>query len=351
MHSLLNTSAEAKVSQEDTTDVSIIPAPTTIISKEIIPDPDKIKLPHNKVSKNTVSELLVSPKKTPSFMSRLFVVLKEFLAPFFEGLDLLTSIYNNYKNEQKLPIFFMTLAGIIAILFGAGFLLQYSLQYLGVYQILFKIALGTFLAGGAIIIGIKLYSKSNAYREYAASLMGLGVLVNYVMIYFLADLGKFPIFSSVLVGFGLVLGNTLLSLFLALRYASKIVAVLSLIGGVLTPVFIGAFENGNFYYFYLWLLSIASLYLAKRINWNLLRYIVFVCITIAVEYFVFVSTPNSVLFTVYSHLFAYTFFYVLSVEGKRFKELTTSLDLLFFTGVLSFIIYIPITSSTCPPMD
>ena len=339
LQSLLNSSSEVEVSQKDTSGVSIIPALTTIISNEITTDAPKVNTPQKAVSKTPVFEPIVRSKKTPSLVSNFLVVLKEFLVPFFTGVDLLTSVYKKYKSEQKLPIFFMTLAGVLAILFGAGFLLQYSLQYLGVYQVLFKIILGTLIAGGAIILGIKLYHKSSAYREYAASLMGLGVLVNYLMLYFLADLGNFPILSSVLFGFGLVVGNTFLSLFLALRYESKIVTVLSLLGGVLTPVFINAFENGNFYYFYLWLLSIASLYLAKKINWNLLIYIVFVSITVAVEYLVFVSTPNTLLFAVYSHLFAYTFFYVLSVEGKRFKALATSLDLVVFTGVLSVFVY------------
>ncbi len=68
-----------------------------------------------------VESVTVPIFKEPKEPSIVEQKLADLLSPLNAGLELLISIYSKYKTEKKLPIFFMTIAGIIAILFGAGF--------------------------------------------------------------------------------------------------------------------------------------------------------------------------------------------------------------------------------------
>lgn len=189
--------------------------------------------------------------RVPKRPSKLELRIKELVSPLNAGLELLLGVYTKYKNEKKLPIFFMTIAGIIAILFGAGFLMQLSFSKLGMYQGVVKIGSGFVFAIASIVVGSRLSKKDGVFKEYAAALISMGIILNYLMIYFLADLGNFPILSNAIFGFSLIFLNTIVSIYFSLKYEAKIISVISLVGGALTPFYLGEFTDGNLYFLYL----------------------------------------------------------------------------------------------------
>jgi len=277
--------------------------------------------------------------RAPKTPSKLELRIKELLSPLNAGLELLFSVYTKYKAEKKLPIFFMTIAGIMAILFGAGFLMQLSFSKLGVYQGVVKIGSGFVFAIASILIGSRLSKKDGAYKEYAASLISLGVILNYLMIYFLTDLGNFPILSSAIFGFSLIFLNTLASIYFSLKYEAKIISVISLIGGASTPFFLDEFTDGNLYFLYLWFLVVGTSYVAKKINWKSLNYVTFVIAFGTIEYMAFNYYPGLTTYAIYFHLFAYTFFFLSLFDGLKLKDSLEKVDIIILSGNLSFFLY------------
>ena len=278
--------------------------------------------------------------------SSLKLGIKRILEPLHAGISLLSNIYDKYKQEGKLPIFFMTLAGILAILFGFGYLLQYSLKYLGNYAEVAKIGLGfifSFTVGG---IGIHLYSRNENYQEYGSALISLGIILNYLLIYFLSDLGNFPILSSGILGFSLIILNTIIAILLSLRFKTKIIAVLFLIGGALAPFYLNSNSDGSLYYLYLWLLTIGANVVAQRINWKTLHYLSFIVSLGLLEVMVFTYQPDTNLFTAYYHLYAYLFFYYSIFNKYSIRKSLEKHDILILAGNLSLFVFNLYTSYT-----
>jgi hypothetical protein len=294
------------------------------IEKEIRYDPDPIAPPTPKA------------KLEPSSFE---LGLQKVLEPFHDGFALVGKLYNKYKDEGKLPIFFMTIAGILAILFGFGYLLQYSLKYLGAYAEVVKIGLGFAFAFSAGGIGIRLYKKNENYQEYGSALISLGLILNYLLIYFLSDLGNFPILSSSILGFSLIILNTGIAIFLSLRFQTKIIAVLFLLGGALAPFYLHSTSDGELYYLYLLLLTVGANIVAYRIEWKTLHYLSFIVSFGLLEMVVFSHQPNSLLFTIYYHLFAYLFFYYTLFRKNSIRPSLEKNDLIILSGNLSFLLY------------
>ncbi len=313
--------------------------------------PEKETIPIKKVVKETVSirdtdtSTVVQPEpprfkiSEPRPPSQFDLKVKEFLGPINEGVELLLGVYSKYKTEGKLPIFFMTIAGILAILFGFGYLMQLSLQYLGAYQEPFKIGLGftTSIVLGAI--GIRLSRKGETLKEYGSALISLGIILNYLMIYFLSDLGNFPLLASGILGFSLISLNTLVSIFFSLKYEAKVISVISLIGGAFAPLYLNAMGDGSLYYLYLWFLAIGSSYVSRKTNWKTLSYLTFAVALGSLEFMVFNYSPGNLIYAVYYHLFAYLFFYIALFDGARLKNSIVKADIVILVSSLSFLLF------------
>ena len=237
-----------------------------------------------------------------------------------DGAEFLHSVYLKYKREKKLPIFFMTIAGGLALLYGIGFFLQYTLETTGKYAQVIKIAGGFLAALTAIAFGFKLYRRDEQYREYASSLMSLGIILNYVMIYFLSGLGNFPTLSSSVLGFGLIVTNTLAGILISLRYEAKVISILTIAGGAFAPMYLKSTGDSSSYYLYLWILSVGACYVAHRIRWKQLYYFTFTMVSLLVGSLVIIEGQKAELFTLYHHLFAYLFLGVTLMDGKRWKD-------------------------------
>jgi len=145
----------------------------------------------------------------------------------------------------------MTIAGVAAILFGFGYLMQISFQHLGIYSDVVKIGLGFVSALVAMGIGARLHFKNEKFREFGSSLIALGIILNYLMVYFLTSLSDFPVLSSGFLGFLLIVANTGISVYFAMKCETKVIAVLTLMGGSLTPFYLNSNGDSTYYFMYL----------------------------------------------------------------------------------------------------
>jgi uncharacterized membrane protein len=322
--------------EDSTSESFVLPEKKTTPIKE-----EKVKEEVNLHYKDTVIQTEPPKIKTrePSTPSPFDLKVKELLRPINEGVELFLNAYTKYKSEGKLPIFFMTMAGIVTILFGFGYLMQLSLKYLGAYQEPFKIGLG--FASSILIgaIGIRLSRREKTLKEYGSALISLGIILNYLMIYFMSDLGSFPVLSSGILGFSLICINTLVSIFFSLKYEAKVISSISLIGGAFAPLYLNAMGDGNLYFLYLWLLAAGSCYVAKKTDWKTLNYLTFAVTLGSLEFMVFNQSPSHLIYTAYYHLFAYLFFFLALFDGFRLKNSLDKADIVILVSSLSIFLY------------
>ncbi|WP_196894372.1 DUF2339 domain-containing protein [Aureivirga marina] len=273
------------------------------------------------------------PRETPAFILEISAIF----SPFFSGLDLFKQLYSKYKTEGKLPIFFMTIAGIIAILFGLGYFLQSDL--LGIYSDVLRNVLGFGVAITIGFMGIRLQKKEKIYQEFGSALISLAILLGYLVTYYTTQMTSFPIFSSATVGFLLIVATTGISIFLSFKFETKIIALLSLIGGALAPLFLENSGNSDLYFAYLWILIFAANFIANKIKWNELNYISFILFVAIVETSIFYTPSNSIFFIGILHAFAYLFFYIVLFEKTKLKKTLTKDMVFILAGNLSLLLY------------
>ena len=140
-------------------------------------------------------------------------------------------IYGHYKSQNKLPVFFMTLGGVVALLFGFGYLMQFAED---IYFEFAKIGSGLAAAAVATWWGRRLLVEYERYSEFGSALLGLGLSLVYLSLYTMSESAYMP-WAGGAVGVLLLLANTAWGAWLALRYDTKVVAFISLLGGACVP--------------------------------------------------------------------------------------------------------------------
>lgn len=295
------------------------------------------------VQKTNVKKTVVVKEKKPSILltnSLTQTVLDVIFPPFKELSSFFSDTYQHYKSENKLPVFFMTLAGIVIMLFGFGFLAQYAVvNYADSLNNWVKLGMGMAVTSAVLLWAIRLSSKSQKFKEFGSALVGLTIIANYLFIYFLCEsyLG-----FSVLEGFLLIVANTGIALWLALRYETRIVAILSLIGGACVPFYL-PLSGGTELYFYfgfLFLLTISAVYTAHKISWSVLQNIAFFMSLGMIEYFVFSIEvfENQSIYAIIFHAFAYLFFFISLWDGKKIKSTLDKESVFMMAGNVGFFI-------------
>jgi len=244
-------------------------------------------------------------------------LLSTILGPFTALLSSFSKIYQHYKNQGKAPVFFLTLAGIITLVMGFGYLLQYSFnEYLPPVG---KVSIGYFCALAILIFSIKLAKTRLDMSEYSASLIGLSVILFYLCSYFLgpyyqliSDLNTF-ILLSLISAAGYILSKL---------YETRIVAFISLLGGALSPIFLTSIISSSplLYLSFLLLICIGALALSFTIRWQLLAQLSFV-LSIALVEFVLLQANHiqSITAILLVHLFFYKMYINLYYQWYKFK--------------------------------
>ena len=270
------------------------------------------------------------------------LILEIIGSPIASLWEFVGKYYNQYKEKNQLPVFFMTLAGIGALLFGFGYLMQLSISYLGNLSELIKITFGFACSAGITWWATQLYQKGNKYEDFCSALMGLSVALNYLFIYFLSNLSNVnPGLSSPLTGFALIMGNTTFAIIIALRYQTKIVALLSLLGGAFAPFYLNSEGGSPLYFIYLWILCASSIYLARKIKWKTLGIIGFITSSSIIELSVLndVNSFSLGVYTIIFHAFAYLFIWYSLFNDKQITDTLNKSSVVLITGNISVFLF------------
>ncbi|WP_445778227.1 DUF2339 domain-containing protein [Shewanella sp.] len=205
-----------------------------------------------------------------AMFSQLAEAISEFSAAAIAPLSGLTeqakSVYQHYQAKGSGPVFLMTLAGIITLTLGFGYLLQFSINHW--FSELAKALLGLGVANGIIAGGIFIRQKRAGMEDFGSGLVGLGLILNYLCLYFLG-----PYFTIIpdTACFGLLLLNTLLGYGLSFKLNTKVVAIVALLGGSLAPLML--LDGGQtplLYLPYLALIGVCSMVQSHKLAWPIL---------------------------------------------------------------------------------
>lgn len=155
--------------------------------------------------------------------------------------------------------------GVLALIFGVAFFLKYAFEndWIGETG---RVAIGIISGMVLIYLGDFLRKKYNAY---AATLTGGGIAVLYLSIYasfaYYQLVGQIPAFFAMMI-------ITAMGAFLAVRYEQISLAILSILGGFLTPLLISTSTNNQIELFcYITVLNLGILGISYYRNWQKLN--------------------------------------------------------------------------------
>ncbi|MDE1464192.1 DUF2339 domain-containing protein [Spartinivicinus poritis] len=290
------------------------------------------------IGSESTSETPSSTEERPNKLVDAFnwlVSVVVYIGPLARLIEQITLIYKHYQEQGKAPVFLMTAAGITTLVIGFGYLLQYSFTEFLPFYAKFVVC---YLAGIAVSsIGCWLCIKKPAFSEYGSSLIGLGIIVGYLVTYFLG-----PYFEVVneLTSFFIFGAITLVSYGLAIIFETKVVATVTLLGGSLSPIVTG--ENivvDQTFVLYLFLLAVANLHIACRISWQILANITLFTTLGLLEYGGYFWNNFNLASVFFLFGFFYLFGYHWSIENKQFKASLAPFDLIAINSILFYFIY------------
>lgn len=268
--------------------------------------------------------------------------LIEHMLPLFGPVTVLFaklfSVYKQYQSQGKAPAFFMTIAGILTLVTGFGYLLQYSFsQLLGPVG---KISIGVIAAISITVCGVIISKKRPGMKDYGASLIGLGVILAYLCAYFT---GPFYQLLPRAGTFTLLAMLTGVAYVLAIAFQTRVVAVISLLGGVFAPLLMArAVQSPQVYLAYVLVLVIATLFLSHRINWRFLAHMAMVVSFLVIQV-VISALPGQAAFlpglVLLAHLFFYTF-YIDTGVGVLNTAFMTRINIALFSSNIFFFLFI-----------
>jgi len=291
---------------------------STLPQTSTVNKPLNLKSLHDNKSASLKTVVVKKGSFTQGIINKILEPLvSTILGPFTSLLSSFTKIYTHYKKQGKAPVFFLTLAGIVTLVMGFGYLLQYSFnEYL---PPLGKVSIGYLSALAVLIFAIRLHKTRHDMSEYCASLIGLSVILLYLCSYFL---GPYYQLISDLKTFSLLVLICATGYILSKVYETRIVAFISLLGGALSPIFLTSIISSSplLYLSFLLLICIGAMVIAFSIRWQLLAQISFV-LSIGLVEFVLLQAHNSQSITaiLLVHLFFYTMCLNLYFQWFKFK--------------------------------
>ena len=282
----------------------------------------------------------------------LYAVFREFagralsrlLGPVADAVDRLIGLYRYYQQQGKAPVFLMTVVGLIALTTGFGYGLQYT--FTNVLSDALKVVLGFIVGVGVIGLGCFISLRKPGYQEYGASVIGLGIVFNYLCAYFVG-----PYFGIVSEPFSF----TLLALITAASYAltllfeTRIVACVTLVGGVFSPVLLGNVSSvDTIYVNYLLVLAGANLHLSRKIQWPVLAQLSYLLSLGMLEYSSYASGVGGIAALALHLAFFNLFAYYWSFDGLALRESLSRTDLGVLTTNVFYMLYAVLSATVDP---
>ncbi|WP_300481048.1 DUF2339 domain-containing protein [Shewanella sp.] len=211
-------------------------------------------------------KLQASVQVASQFDDLLSQGLAAIMAPFGAITEQIKSFYHHYQAKGLGPVFLMTVAGIITLTLGFGYLLQYSINHW--FSELGKALLGFASANAIIAGGIFIRQKRAGMADFGSGIVGLGLILNFLCAYFIG-----PYFEIIpnSASFILLLIITLAGYGLSMRLDAKVIAVIALVGGSTAPMMLLSQSYAPLLYLpYLLLIGIGALAQSRKLKWPLL---------------------------------------------------------------------------------
>ena len=211
-------------------------------------------------------KLQASVQAASQFDELLSQGLAAVMAPFTAVNEQVKSFYHHYQAKGLGPVFLMTVAGIITLTLGFGYLLQYSINHW--FSELGKALLGFASANAIIVGGIFIRQKRAGMADFGSGIVGLGLILNYLCAYFIGQYFELIPNSA---SFILLLLITLAGYGLSMRLDAKVIAVIALVGGSTAPMMLLSQSYAPLLYLpYLLLIGAGALAQSRKLKWPLL---------------------------------------------------------------------------------
>lgn len=254
------------------------------------------------------------------------------LGPISELIHLILETFEHYKREGKTATFLMTVFGILALVLGFGYLLQYT--FVNVFGDGVKILSALLIASGVFGAGSYLYVKKKDYLEFASAILATSIVLYYLCIFFAAFYYTVIPPELAIFLFGIV---TLLGLGASLFFVTRVVAVITIVGGSFTPFLIGDAEVGSLHLIMQLMLSACVIGLAIKIRWDRLIHLGFIATLVVTQIYLY-SNQHLPLMGWHLVLFFYLFCVPLMGPWKSSFE-ATDIQVLMFN--LAFFVIAP----------
>ena len=166
--------------------------------------------------------------------------------------------------EYFIGLNWIAIAGAVTLSLGVGFFLKIAFDYNWINQI-GRVLLGLSTGITLLVAGEYFHKK---YPIWSRPVTGSGVSIMYLSVY-----SSFAFFNIVdpFPAFLVLAGLVFISGFLALRYESRIIAILGLLGAFLTPVLLEGEIDTETYYIvvsvYIILVDLGILFVSSLRNW------------------------------------------------------------------------------------
>jgi uncharacterized membrane protein len=172
--------------------------------------------------------------------------------------------------ESFLGLAWLNRIGVVTLVLGVAFLFKYAIdnEWIGPWM---RVAIGV-LAGVAALIMAERLSRGGQ-RIFAMGITALGIATLYVSCY--AAYGFYQL-APMAACFAAMAVTTAVGAWLALRYDAAAIAVLSLVGGFLTPVVLSTGRNAPWILFsYLLLLAAGAVWMRRARGWAAVEWLAF----------------------------------------------------------------------------
>jgi uncharacterized membrane protein len=203
------------------------------------------------------------PNAQPAFSSGAGIRAPQFSVPSVmrPSIDLEALIGGNWFNR----------IGILAIIFGTGFFLKYAFDNNWIGPQLRVIA---GIIGGLVFLAGGEQFRKRGYKVYSQGLSGGGIAILYLSIF--AAFSFYQLIPQVL-AFAMMMVVTATAVLLAVRYDTLALAVLGLIGGLLTPILLSTgVDNQVGLFSYIAVLDAGVLATAYFKKWSSLNHLAFI---------------------------------------------------------------------------
>jgi uncharacterized membrane protein len=174
--------------------------------------------------------------------------------------------------EQIIGTRWVLIAGIITVIFGVGYFLKYAYDN-SIIGPVGRVTVSTVAGLAALLVGE--ITRKRGYGIVSKGVTALGFAILYAAVFSAYRL--YGLIDS-LPAFGLSILVTAMAMLYAVGLNEIIIALLSLLGGFLTPILLSTGENKPISLFiYVFILSVGAMLCAQYRKWRAVNVLCFVC--------------------------------------------------------------------------